>query len=144
MRFGRKLPDAHERHRVGVLHDIAVDQHFQLVEVSELMRTEKIHDTSLFEVQVSLFNRSPLPFESGNPAKFGTAFLWIRYNGNGFSLGQRKMEEGGRLFSLQKVQRAGQLDEMMDRYAGILRFLPASSCILREVVVILFGSIILL
>lgn len=54
MRFGRKLPDAHERHRVGVLHDIAVDQHFQLVKVSELMRTEKIHDTSLIEVQVSL------------------------------------------------------------------------------------------
>ena len=54
MRFGRKLPDAHERHRVGVLHDIAVDQHFRLVEVSERMRTEKIHDTSLLEVQVSL------------------------------------------------------------------------------------------
>jgi hypothetical protein len=55
-----------------------------------------------------------------------------------------KWKRGVRLFSLQKVQRAGQLDEMMDRYAGILRFLPASSCILREVVVILFGSIILL
>ena len=41
------------------------------------------------------YNRSPLPFESGNPAKFGTAFLWIRYNGKGFSLGQRKIEEGG-------------------------------------------------
>ena len=53
MRFGRKLPDAHERHRVGVLHDIAVDQHFQLVEVSERMRTEKIHDTSLLLVEVS-------------------------------------------------------------------------------------------
>ena len=54
MHFGRKLPDAHERHRVGVLHDIAVAQHFRLVEVSERMRTEKIHDTSLIEVQVSL------------------------------------------------------------------------------------------
>ena len=43
----------------------------------------------------SPLHRSPLPFESGNPAKFGTAFLWIRYNGKGFSLGQRKMEEGG-------------------------------------------------
>lgn len=50
----------------------------------------------------SPLHRSPLPFESGNPAKFGTAFLWIRYNGKGFSLGQRKMEEGDGSFHCRR------------------------------------------
>ena len=45
--LGSQLADAHERHRVGALVDIAVDQQFQLVQALDLLCSEQFHETLL-------------------------------------------------------------------------------------------------